>query len=220
MQVSHCFQKITSCSERSRSGIFLDRRMKIAVILGSIRKIRRGARVAKWVMSQLSKRKDIAVELLDLLDYPLPFYDESNSPDSLNGIYSAQGATKWVVKIKEADAFIIITPEYNHGPPAVLKNALDYVYEEWNKKPVAFVSYASGAAAGVRAVEQLRTNTIDLQMAPIRAAVHISHVLDAISEDGKLLSGHYNERLVDVMEQLLWWAEALKTARDKSTTQA
>ena len=194
--------------------------MKIAVILGSIRKIRRGARVAKWVMSQLSNRKDIQVELLDLLDYPLPFYDEPNSPDSLNGIYSAKGAAKWVAKIKKADAFIIITPEYNHGPPAVLKNALDYVYSEWNKKPVAFVSYAPGAAAGIRAVEQLRTITIELQMAPIQAAVHISRVLDTIDEKGELLSGHYNERLAAVMEQLVWWAKALKTARDKSKNKA
>ncbi len=190
--------------------------MKIAVILGSIRKIRRGARVAKWVMSQLSKRKDIKVELLDLLDYPLPFYDEPNSPDSLNGIYSAKGARRWVAKIRKADAFIIITSEYNHGPPAVLKNALDYVYGQWNKKPVTFVSYAPGAAGGARAVEQLRQIVVELQMAPMQAAVHISHVLDTIDENGILLKGNYNQRLADVMEQLLWWAQALKTARDKS----
>lgn len=189
--------------------------MKIAVILGSIRKVRRGERVAKWLMPQLSKIDGVEFELLDLRDYPLPFYDEDNSPDSLENGYSNEVATKWAAKIGEADGFILITPEYNRGTSAVLKNALDWVYNEWNKKPVAFVSYAPGAGAGIRAVEQLRENTIELQMAPIREAVHISHVLDSIDEKGNLLKGHYNERVVIVVEQLLWWSNALKTAREK-----
>ncbi len=190
--------------------------MKIAVILGSIRKVRRGERVAKWLMAKLPKTKGVAFELLDLRDYPLPFYDEPTSPDSLKNGYSSPVATKWAAKIGKADAFIIITPEYNHGPNAVLKNALDWVYSEWNKKPVTFVSYAPGAAAGIRAVEQLRQITIELQMAPIREAIHISHVLDTIDENGTLLQGHYNERLIKVLDQLLWWTKALKTAREKA----
>lgn len=190
--------------------------MKIAVILGSTRAVRRGERVAKWLMSQLVNFKEAEFELLDLRDYPLPFYAEDNSPDSLENGYSNEVATKWAAKIGEADAFILITTEYNHGPAAVLKNALDYVYNEWNKKPVAFVSYATGPAGGIRAVEQLRQITIELKMAPMQAAVHISHVLDTIDENGKLLKGHFNQRVVTVVEQLLWWAEALKTAREKS----
>ncbi len=190
--------------------------MKIGVLLGSIRKVRRGERVAKWLMPQLAKFKDVEFELLDLRDYPLPFYAEDNSPDSLENGYSNEVATKWAAKIGEKDAYIIITSEYNHGPAAVLKNALDYVYNEWVKKPVAFVSYAPGAGAGIRAVEQLRENTIELQMVPMREAVHISHVLDTIDENGNLLKGHYNERVDKVVEQLLWWAKALKAARDKS----
>lgn len=190
--------------------------MKVAVILGSIRKVRRGERVVKWLIPELKKIKDIRVELLDLRDYPLPFYAEDTSPDSLENGYSIDIATKWAAKIKEADAFIIITPEYNHGPPAVLKNALDYVYKEWNKKPVTFVSYAWGSAGGIRAVEQLRTITIELQMAPMQAAIHIGNVLQTIDENGKLLKGHYNERVAVIMEQLLWWAKALKTAREKA----
>lgn len=194
--------------------------MKIAVILGSTREIRRGGRVAKWLMPQLSKIKGAKFELLDLRDYPLPFYNESNSPDSLENGYSNSIATKWAAKIGEADAFIIITPEYNHGPSAVLKNALDWVYNEWNKKPVSFVSYAPGAAGGIRAVEQLRQITIELQMAPMHAAVHVSHVLDTIDENGKLLKGKHNERVKVVVDELLWWAKALKTARDKNPAQA
>lgn len=190
--------------------------LRVGVILGSIRKVRRGERVAKWLMPQLSKIEEAEFELLDLRDYPLPFYAEDSSPDSLENGYSSEVATKWAAKIGEKDAYIIITSEYNHGPAAVLKNALDYVYKEWNKKPVAFVSYAPGAAAGIRAVEQLRENAIELQMAPIREAVHIGHVLDTIDEKGNLLKGHYNERIIKMVEQLLWWAKALKVARDKS----
>jgi len=120
--------------------------MKIAVILGSIRGIRRGGRVAKWLMPQLLKRKDIDVELLDLKDYPLPFYNESDSPEGLEGNYTNEIGKKWAEKIGEKDGFILITPEYNHGTSGVLKNALDWVYYEWNKKPVAFISYSPNSA--------------------------------------------------------------------------
>lgn len=190
--------------------------MKIGVILGSVRKIRRGERVAKWLMPQLSKIKGAEFELLDLRDYPLPFYSEDNSPDSLENGYTNKVAKKWAAKIGEKDGFIFINSEYNHGPAAVLKNAIDWVYNEWVKKPVAFVSYAPGAASGVRAVEQLRENVIELQMAPLREAVHISHVLDTIDKDGNLLKGHYNERVVTVVKELLWWTKALKEARERS----
>ncbi len=189
--------------------------MKVAVILGSTRKMRRGERVAKWLMSQLAKVEGVEFELLDLRDYPLPFFAEDNSPDSLENGYSDPVATRWASKIGEADAFILIVSEYNHGPTAVLKNALDYVYNEWNKKPVSFVSYATGSGAGIRAVEQLREITVELQMAPMQAAVHIGRVLDIIDDNGNLLKGHYNERLTVVIEQLLWWAEALNSARGK-----
>lgn len=190
--------------------------MKIAVILGSIREIRRGGRVAKWLMTQLSKFKHIEFEFLDLRDFPLPFYNESNSPEGLNGKYTNDVAKKWAAKIGEADGFILITPEYNHGPSAVLKNALDWVYYEWNKKPVAFVSYSTNAAGGIRAVQQLRENAIELQMAPIHSAIHITYILDTIDENGTLLQGHFNERVASLMNELLWWSEALKTARAKS----
>lgn len=190
--------------------------MKIGVILGSTRNVRRGERVAKWLMPQLAKIKGTEFELLDLCDYTLPFFDEPNSPDSLENGYSNPVATKWAAKIGEKDGFIIITAEYNHGPTAVLKNALDYVYNEWNKKPVAFVSYSPGAAGGIRAVEQLRQIVVELEMAPMQEAIHITNVLSTIDEKGTLHKGHYNERVVDVIDQLLWWVKALKTARDKN----
>ncbi len=188
--------------------------MKIGVILGSTRQVRRGERVAKWIMSELSKREDVEVELLDLREYPLPFYAEDSSPDSLKDGYSSPVATKWAEKIGEMEGFILVVGEYNHGPIPVLKNALDYVYEEWNKKPVAFVGYATGASGAMRAVEQLRTVVGELQMADMQKAVHIRNVLDTLDENGKLLQGHYAEQLNGVMEQLLWWTKALKAAKE------
>lgn len=188
--------------------------LKIGVILGSVRKIRRGERVAKWLMSQLQDYKDADFELLDLRDYPLPFFEEDNSPDSLENGYKTPGAQKWADKIGEKDGFIIITAEYNHAPTAVLKNALDYVYSEWNKKPVTFVGYATGGSGAMRAVEQLRLIAIELQMVPMQAAIHITSVLKALDENGNILTGHYNERLTIIMKQFLWWTKALKMARD------
>jgi NAD(P)H-dependent FMN reductase len=189
--------------------------MKLGVILGSIREIRRGGRVAKWLMPQLAQFKDFETELLDLQDYPLPFFNESNSPMGLGGNYSNEVAMRWSAKVAEMDAFIMVTPEYNHGPSAVLKNALDWLYPEWNRKPVAFISYSPNAVGGVRAVEQLRQNVIELQMAAIAQAIHINYVLETLDEDGTLLKGHFNERLVSLMQDLSWWAEALKVARDQ-----
>lgn len=189
--------------------------MKLGVILGSIRDIRRGGRVARWLMPQLEQFKDFEIELLDLNDYPLPFFNEPNSPEGLKGEYSDKIARKWSAKVAEKDAFIVITPEYNHGTSAVLKNALDWLYYEWVRKPVAFISYSPNAAGGVRAVEQLRQNVIELQMAPLREAIHVTYVLDTLDEDGKVLRGHFNERLGTLMSELGWWGEALKAARSK-----
>lgn len=189
--------------------------MKIAIILGSIREIRRGGRVAKWLLLHLLKRNDAEVELLDLKDYPLPFFNESNSPEGLEGNYTNKFAKKWAAKIGASDGFIIITPEYNHGTSGVLKNALDWVYYEWNRKPVAFISYSPNAAGGIRAVEQLRQNVIELQMTPVPEAIHIPYILDTIDENGILLKGHFNERLEKLMIELLWWTNVLKTGREK-----
>lgn len=191
--------------------------MKIGIILGSIREIRRGGRVAKWLMPQLEQFKDFEFELLDLNDYPLPFFNESNSPEGLEGNYSNEVAQKWSAKIAEKDAFIVITPEYNHGTSAVLKNSFDWLYYEWVRKPITFISYSPNAAGGARGVEQLRQNVIELQMAPLREAIHFTYVLDTLDEDGNALRGHFNERLVKLMEELGWWTKALKAAREQDS---
>ena len=110
-------------------------------------------------------------ELLDLRDYPMPFFDEPMGPAMLKENYSHESVKKWAAKIKESDAFIVVTPEYNHGYPAVLKNAIDSIFPEWNNKPVGFLSY--GNAGGARSIEQLRQVAIELRMVPIRSALHL-----------------------------------------------
>ncbi len=191
--------------------------MKIQLILGSTREGRKGEKVAKWVLSELNKRAEAIVEFLDLKDFPLPYYAEAKTPSSLTiEEYTNDMAKKWVSKIEEGDAYIIITPEYNHGYPAVLKNALDYPYKQWNKKPVAFISYGS-SANGARAVEQLRQVAVELQMAPIRNGVHISLGQKPFDENGNMIEEqkmHYEKSLTHLYDQLIWWATALKHARD------
>lgn len=191
-------------------------KITVQIILGSTRPKRRSEAVGKWVLEQIQTRPEFAVELIDLRDWPLPFYNEVAGPSSLGGNYSVELAKKWAAKVAEADGYIIITPEYNHGYSAVLKNALDYLYKEWNRKPVAFVSYG-GLGAGIRSVEQLRTVAVELQMAPIQSAVHIPFISKALDEQGNFkVSEEWNKRLESLFDELAWWAGALKAAREKN----
>jgi NAD(P)H-dependent FMN reductase len=186
--------------------------LKVKVILGSTRRNRFSELPGAWLMGELEKRSDMEVELLDLRDYPMPFFEEPVSPSSKTEPYTNEAVVRWTAKIAEADAYIIVAPEYNHGYPAVLKNALDYVYPEWNGKPVAFVTY--GSAMGARTVEQLRLVAVELQMAPIRNAIHMPW---STVEEGRKASttafDGYAERVTGLADQLLWWGTALKRAR-------
>ncbi len=144
---------------------------KIAVIIGSTREGRFSEKPAHYIAGELKKRGGVGVELIDLRDWPLPFFDQALSPLAAKGNYDNQLAKDWAAKIGQFDGYIIVTPEYNHGYAAVLKNALDWLFAEWNHKPVGFVGY--GNAGGARAIEQLRQVVIELQMVPIRSAIHI-----------------------------------------------
>src|SRR5689334_23922652 len=144
--------------------------IKIGIILGSTRPGRNGEQVAKWVYDVASRRDDAEFELVDLLDYPLPHLDEPLPPSF--GDYRNEHTKQWASKIASFDDFVIVTPEYNHGPSGVLKNALDYLYAEWNNKAVGFVSY--GGVGGARAVEHLRLVAGELQMADVRQQVALS----------------------------------------------
>jgi NAD(P)H-dependent FMN reductase len=141
-------------------------KLKLAIVIGSIRPNRFGGHAAQWIEEIARRRGDFEVELIDLKDYPMPLFAEEASP--LYAPSKDEAARRWQKKVGEFDAFIFTAAEYNRGPTAVLKNALDYARTEWNNKPVAFVGY--GGVGGARAVEQLRLHAIELQMTPIRNA--------------------------------------------------
>jgi len=145
--------------------------LRIQIIIGSTRQNRFSEKPAYYILDELKKKEGVEAELVDLRDWPLPFYDEPASPASNKGNYVNELGRKWAAKIGEADGYIIVTPEYNHGYSAVLKNAIDWVFHEWKNKPVGFVGY--GNTGGARAIEQLRQVVIELQMLPIRNAIHI-----------------------------------------------
>jgi len=146
--------------------------MTISVIIGSTRQNRFSEKPAQWILQELRKREAIEAPLLDLRDFPMPFFD-APLPPAMPGRppYEHDVVKKWTGQIAASDGFVFVTPEYNYGPSAVLKNAIDWVYPEWNRKAAAFVSY--GSAMGSRAVQQLRETAIEIQMAPIRSSVHI-----------------------------------------------
>lgn len=190
--------------------------IKIALIVGSTRPQRFADVPARWIAQGAATRPDIKLETLDLRDYALPFFQEPMSPMMSNGIFTEPAAEAWRKKIGEYDGFIATVAEYNHGPTAVLKNALDSAFHEWNRKPIAFVGY--GGAGGVRAIEQLRGVAVELQMAPIKAEVNIG--MEPFL--GMLMQGKtpddfdYLVKARDTMfDQLAWWGNALKAAREQ-----
>ena len=185
--------------------------IKIQIILGSTRQKRFSEKPGKWIFDLVKNKADIEAELLDLRDYPLPFFDEPAPPSKLNGKYSSDVATQWVKKIAEADGYILVTPEYNHGYPAVLKNALDYPYFEWNNKPVAFVAYGCGGAR--RAVGQLREVVAELKMQALEEAVHIAQFWKYLDEKGNLNTETFNEAAIQMIDKLIITARELKDTR-------
>src|SRR5687768_1239211 len=148
--------------------------INIGIIMGSTRPERNGEAVAKWVEGIAVKRKDALFELVDIKDFNLPLLDEPVPPSM--GKYSKQHTKNWSAKISEFDGYIFVTPEYNHSTSGALKNAIDFLYKEWNNKAAGFVSY--GSAGGTRAVEHLRLIMAELQIADVRAQVALSLATD------------------------------------------
>jgi NAD(P)H-dependent FMN reductase len=189
--------------------------ISIKVIVGSTREGRFSDKPAAWIADQLKKHDGLSVEIVDLKDYEMPFFNEPVSPSYKTEPYKNPEVARFTAKIAEGDAYVIVSPEYNHGTSGVLKNAMDWVYQEWNNKPVAFVSY--GSVGGARAVEQLRLIAIELQMAPMREAVHFLGneffpVLFGKTEAHDMFA-KAGEQANKMITQLLWWAKALKNAR-------
>lgn len=146
-------------------------KLKLKILLGSTRPTRFSEDAGAWALEQTKKHPEFDTEILDLRDYEMPFFNEAATPSSKKEPYTNPVVQRWTAKIAEADAFIVIAPEYNRGVPAVLKNAFDWVYGEWQKKPIGFIGY--GTTGGSRSVDNLRTSAIELQMVPVRTAVHI-----------------------------------------------
>jgi NAD(P)H-dependent FMN reductase len=186
---------------------------RIGVILGSTRPGRRGEAVAHWVMDIATKRTDAEFDLIDLADYPLPHLDEPLPPSM--GQYQNAHTQDWAAKIDQYDGFVIVTPEYNHSTSGVLKNAIDYLYAEWNNKAVGFVSY--GAVGGARAAEHLRLISGELQMADVRTQVALSMFTDFVNFTD-LVPGDYQVQALDrLIDEVIAWSSALaplRAARD------
>ena len=190
--------------------------IRIGIILGSTRPNRNGEQVARWVYDIASQRGDAEFELVDLRDYPLPHLDEPLPPAM--GQYQNEHTRQWADKIASFDGFVIVTPEYNHSTSGVLKNAIDYLYAEWNNKAVGFVSY--GSVGGARAAEHLRLVAGELQLADVRQQVALS-LLTEFENFSVLKPGDYSlASLNTLLDQVIAWSNALAPLRQPAATAA
>jgi NAD(P)H-dependent FMN reductase len=185
--------------------------IRIGIIIGSTRPGRNGEAVARWVHAIAQRRNDADYELVDLQSFNLPLLDEPVPPSM--GKYSKDHTKKWAEKINSFDAFVFVTPEYNHGTSGALKNAIDFLYKEWNNKAAAFVSY--GSADGARAVESLRLVMGELMVADVRAQVMLSLFTDFENFSTFKPAALQEPALKAMLDQLVPWAEAMKQVRAK-----
>ena len=185
--------------------------LRIGILVGSTRPGRKAETVAQWIYEIAKKRTDATFEIVDLKDYPLPLLDDP-IPPSVGKPHPAH-ADAWAAKVASLDAFVVVTPEYNHSLPGALKNAIDYLYAEWNNKAAGFVSY--GSAGGARAVEHLRNIMAELQVATVRGQVLLPLATD-FENYTVFKPGPAREPAVTAMlDQLVGWGRVLKTLRTK-----
>ncbi len=183
--------------------------IKVAIIIGSTRPGRKAEAVARWVYELATKRPDAEFEVVDIKNFDLPLLDEPIPPSM--GKYSQPHTKVWAAKVASFDAFVFVTPEYNHATSGVLKNAIDYLYREWNNKAAGFVSY--GSTGGVRAVEQLRLVMGELQVADVRAQVALSLFTDFENFTAFKPAALHEKSLTMMLNQVIAWGNALKTLR-------
>lgn len=184
--------------------------IKIGVVISSTRPTRVGRKVAEWFMQQIKDTPGAEFELIDLKETDLDFLSEPESPST--GHYTQPKVIAWSQKVASLDGFIFVTAEYNNGPPAPLKNAIDSIYHEWDRKPVAFVGY--GTYGATRAVEQLVDTAAKVGMAPLsKTFVGISKSWEAFADDGSVKPEYVMGSPEQLTANLIWWAETLKKAR-------
>jgi len=183
--------------------------LKVGIIIGSTRPGRKAEAVAQWVHGIASTRSDAQFELVDIAEFNLPLLDEAMPPSY--GQYAHDHTKKWAAKIAEFDAYIVVTPEYNHSTSGALKNAFDYLFKEWNHKSVGFVGY--GSAGGVRAIEHVRQIAGELMMADVRQAVQLSLFTDFENFAAFKPAEHHEKTVHTMIDQVVAWGGALKTLR-------
>ncbi|MBM7568638.1 NADPH-dependent FMN reductase [Paenibacillus sacheonensis] len=183
--------------------------LKIAVILGSTRPGRNGEAVARWVTDIAQKRSDASFELVDIADFNLPLLDEP-IPASM-GQYSKPHTIAWSEKIASFDGYVFVTPEYNHATSGALKNAIDFLFNEWKDKAAGFVGY--GGSGGSRAIENLRLIAGELHMADVRAQVGLSLITDFENYSVFKPGAHQEQSVNTMLDQVIAWSGALKTLR-------
>ena len=186
--------------------------LKLAIIIGSTRPGRVGAAVARWVHDLAQKRRDAEFELVDIQDFDLPLLDEPVPPSQ--GRYSKPHTKAWAAKIASFDGYVFVTPEYNHGCSAALKNAIDFVYAEWNDKAAGFVGY--GSAGGVRAVEHLRLVMAEVQVATVRNQVALSLFTDFENFTTFEPAARHEQSLAQMLDQLVAWGGAMQALRERT----
>ncbi|SNY25953.1 NADPH-dependent FMN reductase [Paractinoplanes atraurantiacus] len=184
---------------------------RIAIIIGSTRPGRNGEAVANWVYERAVKHGGAEFELVDLKDYDLPHLDET-SP-AARGEYAQPHTQRWARKVAEFDGYVFVTPEYNHSTSGALKNAIDFLYAEWNNKAAGFVSY--GSAGGTRAVEHLRLVVAELQIADVRSQVAFSLATDFRDYSVFTPAEHHEGHLTTMLDQLIAWSTALAPVRNR-----
>lgn len=191
--------------------------VRIAIVLGSTRPGRRGDQVARWVLERAQQRDDAEYVLLDLLDFALPHLDEEIPPSQ--GRYAKEHTIRWSQTIDSFDGFVFVTPEYNRAPSGVLKNALDFLYREWNDKAAGIVTYGA-AASGLRAAEMLRLVLGELQVADVRQSVGISLMTDFENFTVFTPAPQHATSLATQLDQVVAWSSALRTMREARTLAA
>jgi NAD(P)H-dependent FMN reductase len=190
-------------------------RPRIGVILGSTRAARFIDKPAQWFLNLARQRADLSFERLDLRDFDLPLFDEMAT--NLWMPSKDPKAIRWQETLAGFDGFVVVTPEYNHSIPAVLKNALDQAYREWMRKPMGFVGYGGSGAA--RAVEHLRAIAVELQMVPLRNAVHIGggefFKVHPLGENGPIeaIASAIEPAAKAMLDELAWWARVTRQGR-------
>ncbi len=180
--------------------------MRLMIILGSTRTGRRGEVVAKWAKAAAEADQRLEVDYVDLREVKLPFFDEPESPFAMRDAgrdYTHPGGKAWAQRVGQAEAYLIVTPEYNHGYPGVLKNALDWVGREWGDKPVAFISYGN-ITGGARAVEGLRQVVVELGLIQVANAIYFPNIArDAFNEAGQPSHPGANDNLAKMFDELI-----------------